>query len=64
MMGMGFLRLNRMLAKHKWRRRNDEANEVEPQEATESSVTLWLTVMALVVVAVLVFAAVHTSRFF
>jgi hypothetical protein len=62
MMGMGFLRLNKMLAKHKWRRGKDEPTEEEQQESTKSSVTLWLAVMALMVIAVLVFALLHTRQ--
>ena len=62
MMGMGFLRLNRMLAKHKWRRGKNEAAEGESRESAESSVGLWLAVMAVVIASVLIFAAVHTRQ--
>lgn len=62
MMGMGFLRLNRMLAKHKWQRKaGDESEETDP-ERRDSSLAPWLAVMALVLAAVLIFAVVHTSR--
>jgi len=62
MMGMGFLRLNKMLAKHKWRRKDVE-EEDEPQESRESSLALWLVVMALLVLSVLIFGVWHTSQF-
>jgi hypothetical protein len=62
MMGMGFLRLNKLLAKHKWRRK--DTVEDEAQESRESSLALWLVVMALLVLSVLIFGVWHTSQFF
>jgi len=61
-MGMGFLRLNKMLAKHKWRRK--DTNEEETQEGRESSFSLWLVAMALLILSVLIFGIWHTSQFF
>ena len=63
MMGMGFLRLNKMLAKHKWHRKDVEEEE-QPQESRESSLALWLVVMALLVLSVLIFGIRHASQFF
>lgn len=62
MMGMGFLRLNKMLAKHKWHRREVE-EEAEPHEERESSLALWLVVMALLVILILFFGIRHASQF-
>jgi hypothetical protein len=61
MMGMGFLRLNKMLAKHKWHRK--EIEEEESQEHRESSLAVWLVVMALLVVSILFFGIRHASQF-
>lgn len=61
MMGMGFLRLNKILARHKWHRKND--NEREEQEYEGSSLSLWLVVIALIVVSALIFGAVRISHF-
>jgi len=63
MMGMGFLRLNKMLAKHKWHRKDRDEDDDEAQKSEESSFGLWLAVMALVVLSVLIFGVVHTSQF-
>ena len=62
MMGMGFSRLNKMLAKHKWRRKDVEEEE-EPQERRKSSLSLWLVVMVLLVISVLIFGIRHASQF-
>jgi len=64
MMGMGFLRLNKVLAKHRWRRKNIDEHEDEAQESGDSSFALWLVVMALVVLSMVIFGVVHTSQFF
>ena len=61
MMGMGFLRLNKMLAKHKWHRKQVEAEE-KPQEHRESSLAIWLVVMVLLVVSILFFGIRHASQ--
>lgn len=63
-MGMGFLRLNRMLAKHKWRRKKNVNDEDEGRESEESSLALWLVVLAAVVLSIVVFGLVHTRQFF
>lgn len=47
MMGMGFLRLNKMLAKHKWHLKNTVEDEDESQESREGSFALWLVAMVL-----------------
>lgn len=54
MMGMGFLRLNKMLAKQKWHRKEVEEEE-ESQQHRDSSLALWFVVMALLVVSILFF---------
>ena len=61
MMGMGFLRLNKILAKHKWHHKQDEAEE-KPQEHRASSLAIWLVVMVLLVVSILFFGIRHASQ--
>ena len=63
MMGMGFLRLNKILAKHRWRRRVDDDAEEKSGEQRKSSIALWLAVMAILVISVVIFGAVHSSKF-
>lgn len=63
-MGMGFLRLNRMLAKHKWHRKENVDDEDEAGKNGGSSFALWLTVMAVLVLSILVFGAIHTRQLF
>ena len=68
MIGMGYLRLNRVLAKHKWSRKysdrndgGDEGTEV-PEEHRESPLVLWLVVMALVFLSLVVFGFVRIRQ--
>jgi hypothetical protein len=53
MIGMGLLRLNKLVAKQKWNRK--EAEEEETQDGRESSLAPWLVVMALLVISILIF---------
>jgi hypothetical protein len=64
MMGMGFLRLNKILAKHRWHRKENAADEDEEGEYRGSSFTLWLLVLVILVLSILVIGVIHTRQYF
>ncbi len=48
MLGMGFLRLNKVLAKHQWKQREGDADVPieERRKREDRSLTLWVIVIA------------------
>ena len=61
-MGLGFLRLNRILAKHHWRRRDPGGDVEHERKREERSFNTWLIGIALVIVLLILLELMRVSR--